>query len=201
MARISAPLTRPSPTARRGIRRARPTDRTRSPPSRETPPAIRRRRRRSACRCRTLRRPDSWPRMGSTRPPARPRADATGNGRTGTVSGAAWNAAGRFGGALSFDGVNDLVTVADANALDLDERDDPLGLGTADHAQRLAHRNPQGSAERAVVRALRARRSSAAGGLRPAGKRRPDRAGVAALALNTWSHLDRHVRRATLRLS
>ena len=46
-------------------------------------------------------------------------ADATGNNRTGTVNGAAWNAAGRFGGALSFDGVEDLVTVADANALDL----------------------------------------------------------------------------------
>ena len=41
-------------------------------------------------------------------------ADASGSGRTGTVSGAAWNASGRFGGALSFDGVNDWVTVADA---------------------------------------------------------------------------------------
>jgi hypothetical protein len=46
-------------------------------------------------------------------------ADASGNNRTGTVSGAAWNPAGRFGGALNFDGVNDWVTVADAAALDL----------------------------------------------------------------------------------
>jgi hypothetical protein len=45
--------------------------------------------------------------------------DSSGNGLTGTLSGPTWIAAGRFGGALSFDGVNDLVTVPDANALDL----------------------------------------------------------------------------------
>ena len=46
-------------------------------------------------------------------------ADVSGNGRNGTISGAAWTSAGRNGGALSFDGVNDLVTVADAAGLDL----------------------------------------------------------------------------------
>jgi fibronectin type 3 domain-containing protein len=46
-------------------------------------------------------------------------ADATGKGHTGTISGAVWSAAGKSGGALSFDGVNDWVTVADANDLDL----------------------------------------------------------------------------------
>ena len=46
-------------------------------------------------------------------------ADATGKGHTGTISGAAWSATGKNGGALSFDGVNDWVTVADANDLDL----------------------------------------------------------------------------------
>ena len=45
--------------------------------------------------------------------------DRSGNGRTGTVSGATWTSQGKSGGALSFDGVNDWVTVADANALDL----------------------------------------------------------------------------------
>ncbi len=45
--------------------------------------------------------------------------DASGLGNTGTISGATWTAAGRNGGALSFDGVNDLVTVADADSLDL----------------------------------------------------------------------------------
>ena len=46
-------------------------------------------------------------------------ADATGTGHLGTLSGAAWSTAGRNGRALSFDGVNDWVTVADANDLDL----------------------------------------------------------------------------------
>jgi hypothetical protein len=45
-------------------------------------------------------------------------ADASGKGNTGTLSGATWTT-GRFGGALSFDGVNASVTVADAPALDL----------------------------------------------------------------------------------
>ncbi|MCE7011908.1 PQQ-dependent sugar dehydrogenase [Kibdelosporangium philippinense] len=44
--------------------------------------------------------------------------DRTGGGHTGVVSGATWGA-GRNGGALSFDGVNDLVTVEDSNLLDL----------------------------------------------------------------------------------
>jgi hypothetical protein len=46
-------------------------------------------------------------------------ADATGNGGTGTISGAVWSAAGRYGSALTFDGTNDWVTVADAPGLDL----------------------------------------------------------------------------------
>jgi hypothetical protein len=46
-------------------------------------------------------------------------ADLSGGGRTGTISGATWTTAGRFGNALSFNGSNAWVTVADANALDL----------------------------------------------------------------------------------
>jgi hypothetical protein len=45
--------------------------------------------------------------------------DGSGNNLHGTVSGATWTTAGKFGRALSFDGVNDWVTVADTNALDL----------------------------------------------------------------------------------
>lgn len=45
--------------------------------------------------------------------------DVSGNGLSGQVSGASWSTAGKNGGALSFDGVNDWVTVADANKLDL----------------------------------------------------------------------------------
>ena len=46
-------------------------------------------------------------------------ADTSGNGRTGAISGASWSTQGRFGNALSFDGINDWVTVADAPGLDL----------------------------------------------------------------------------------
>ena len=46
-------------------------------------------------------------------------SDRSGSGNTGTISGATWTTQGKFGSALSFDGVNDWVTVADANSLDL----------------------------------------------------------------------------------
>jgi hypothetical protein len=45
--------------------------------------------------------------------------DASGKGHVGTISGATWQAVGRYGAALSFDGVNDKVTVADSVSLDL----------------------------------------------------------------------------------
>ena len=45
-------------------------------------------------------------------------ADASGSGNGGTISGASWTT-GRFGGALSFNGTNNWVTVPDANSLDL----------------------------------------------------------------------------------
>ncbi|GFE60846.1 hypothetical protein AOG2_14330 [Geobacter sp. AOG2] len=45
-------------------------------------------------------------------------ADASGNGLNGTISGASW-VAGKDGNALSFNGVNNLVTVPASNLLDL----------------------------------------------------------------------------------
>ena len=58
-------------------------------------------------------------------------ADSSGRGNAGTVSGAAWSAAGRFGSALSFDGVNDWVTVADSASLDLSSGMTRGGVGAA----------------------------------------------------------------------
>jgi hypothetical protein len=45
--------------------------------------------------------------------------DATGNGHTGVISNAEWRPAGRFGGALLFNGVDSWVTVVDAADLRL----------------------------------------------------------------------------------
>jgi hypothetical protein len=44
--------------------------------------------------------------------------DSTGTGHTGTIAGATWTTQGKVAGALVFDGVNDWVTVNDANDLD-----------------------------------------------------------------------------------
>lgn len=46
-------------------------------------------------------------------------ADQSGNGHTGTISGATWTTGGRFGQALSFDGVDDWVTIAHSTLLSL----------------------------------------------------------------------------------
>ena len=45
--------------------------------------------------------------------------DASGNGHTGTISGATWTTQGKFGGALAFNGTNNWVTVASTSLLNL----------------------------------------------------------------------------------
>ncbi|HZY87194.1 MAG TPA: LamG-like jellyroll fold domain-containing protein, partial [Gemmataceae bacterium] len=45
--------------------------------------------------------------------------DLSGNGNNGTVSNAAWSSAGKFGGALSFNGSTSLVSVANSASLNL----------------------------------------------------------------------------------
>jgi PKD repeat protein len=45
--------------------------------------------------------------------------DSSGTGNHGTISGATWTTAGKFGKALYFDGVNDTVSIADSSSLDL----------------------------------------------------------------------------------
>ena len=45
--------------------------------------------------------------------------DLSGSGNHGVISGAAWTVAGRYGSALAFDGVNDMVTINDSASLDL----------------------------------------------------------------------------------
>jgi hypothetical protein len=45
--------------------------------------------------------------------------DVSGNGLSGTISGATWNTSGKYGKALSFNGTSSMVTIADTNVLDL----------------------------------------------------------------------------------
>src|SRR5262249_49810064 len=45
--------------------------------------------------------------------------DSSGNANNGAISGATWTTSGKYGSALSFNGVSDWVTVNDANTLDL----------------------------------------------------------------------------------
>jgi hypothetical protein len=45
--------------------------------------------------------------------------DASGHGHNGVVKGATWTSSGRFGGAFAFDGVDDWISVPDADLLDL----------------------------------------------------------------------------------
>ena len=76
-------------------------------------------------------------------------ADLSGRGHNGTIAGAVWSTAGRFGGALSFDGVNDMVTVADAAALDLTNAMTLEAWVRPSTHQPLAHRRAQGAVRRA----------------------------------------------------
>jgi hypothetical protein len=46
-------------------------------------------------------------------------ADASGNGNTGTISGATWTPAGRYGAALSFNGTNNLVAIPGSASLNV----------------------------------------------------------------------------------
>lgn len=46
-------------------------------------------------------------------------ADSSPSGNNGTITGATWNTQGKYGSALSFDGVNDLASIADSSSLDL----------------------------------------------------------------------------------
>src|SRR5437870_3453171 len=45
--------------------------------------------------------------------------DLSGNGNTGTISGASWTSQGKFSNALTFDGISNWVTVNDSDSLEL----------------------------------------------------------------------------------
>ncbi|WCB95824.1 virion structural protein [Baekduia alba] len=125
--------------------------------------------------------------------------DGSGKGHAGTIDGPIRAATGKFGGALSFDGVNDLVTVPDAADLDL-----TTGLTME------AWVDPSVlSGWRTVV--LKEQSAGMVYGLyantdtnRPSGHvstpSETDTRGTAQMALNTWTHLAVTYDGSTLRL-
>jgi hypothetical protein len=116
-------------------------------------------------------------------------ADASGKGHTGTITGARWTSAGKYGSALNFDGRNDVVTINDSSLLDLTN-----GLTVSAWVYPTTS-----SGTRTVV--LKERSGGMAYGLyandstsRPAGQvntggNDAGAVGANALPLNTWSHL------------
>ncbi len=131
-------------------------------------------------------------------------ADVSGNGNAGALTGGtAWSTAGRFGTALSFDGVNDLVSIADAPSIDLtagmtiEAWVNPAALGGW---RTVALKGMPGG----LVYALYAHDSGAprpAAWVNTTGSSNYVAAtGTSALPLGTWSHLAMTVGGGTLRI-
>jgi fibronectin type 3 domain-containing protein len=127
--------------------------------------------------------------------------DLSGKGNSGTVSGPTWNAAGKFGSALSFDGVNDWVTVADSNTLDLttgmtlEAWVNPSALGTS--WRTAVFKETSNYYAYALYPNTGTTRPS---GNMLVGATDYDQRGSAALTLNTWTHLATTYDGANLRL-
>lgn len=115
-------------------------------------------------------------------------ADASGNGLTGTLQGATWTSAGRYGGALSFNGTNSLVTIASAA---------PLALGSAMTIEAWVRPAAALSGWRTIVQKevdTYFLHASSSGAMRPAGggtfnTTTSFATAPSAIAANSWTHL------------
>jgi hypothetical protein len=116
-------------------------------------------------------------------------ADRSGTGNNGTIANGTWSATGHTGAALSFNGTNTLVSVADSNSLDLttgmtlEAWVNPSGLGTA--WRDVIFKEQPGS----FAYTLYANQNTT----RPIGQvhigGEINAVGTAALPLNAWSHI------------
>jgi hypothetical protein len=119
-------------------------------------------------------------------------SDASGNNNIGSIFQATWSGAGKYGGALSFDGTNDYVSINDSNSLDLTNRMtlEAWIKPTANSGWRTVLMKENGSE---LAYGMYARESSN----RPSGWIRPNPTsgssktvtGTSALPLNAWTHL------------
>jgi hypothetical protein len=126
--------------------------------------------------------------------------DVSGNGNNGTITGATWSTAGRFGGALSFNGSNTWVAVNDSASLDLttgmtlEAWANPTTLGTISRTVILKEQSG------GLIYSLYANTDTT----RPSGSvfitAENQTRGTAALPTSTWSHLAVTYDGATLRL-
>jgi hypothetical protein len=126
--------------------------------------------------------------------------DSSGNTLNGSIVEAAWSTSGKFGGALSFDGVNDIVNVADANALDL-----TTGMTLEAWVRPSALTNYRTVIMKDVPGELAytlyaSRETSRPNAWVRVGAASQDASGTAALPLNAWSHLAATYNGATLNL-
>jgi hypothetical protein len=127
--------------------------------------------------------------------------DSSGNGNNGAISGASWSVSGRFGGALSFDGSNDIVNVPDSGSLDLSAG---MTLEAWIHPLELSSWRTLLAKETSggIVYSLFANSSSG----RPVGEMRNasgsffDSVGPAQLPINAWTHLAVTYDGSTLRM-
>ncbi len=127
-------------------------------------------------------------------------ADASGNGNTGTISGATWTPAGRYGNALTFNGVNDLVVVNASSSLNL-----TTGMTLSAWVYPTGQQSGWRTILQREVDAYFLDASSASGTRRPAGGGTFNGGvsfvrGNTSLAQNTWTHVALTWDGATMRL-
>jgi N,N-dimethylformamidase beta subunit-like protein/uncharacterized protein DUF4082/concanavalin A-like lectin/glucanase superfamily protein/fibronectin type III domain protein/Big-like domain-containing protein/BACON domain-containing protein len=127
--------------------------------------------------------------------------DASGNGNTGTIAGAAHTTAGKYGGALSFDGASNWVTIPDSSSLNLttgmtlEAWVNPTVIGTAWRTVVLKEQQPS-----SLIYSLYAGNAHGKPATDVFTSADKQVNGSSNTPLNTWTHLAATYDRSTLRL-